>query len=107
MLNESAIRNPDWLKEGDNTKRIVELNFSDGELKSFDSMSSSDILIELLRILDEKGIINDVTIIDLNLYEVKTIGGYSEHVYATSISEAIANSTYSINKIMEVKRIES
>jgi hypothetical protein len=87
-------------------EKVIEMKFSDGEFRSFDGKNNDEILYELLSIMKEKEFINDVTVTELKLYEVYTRAGYLERVYATSIDEAIENSSYSACRIIEVKEVE-
>lgn len=105
LSSDSAIRNPDDLKKS-NTKKVIEINFSDGEFRSFDGKCDSEIICELLGIMKEKEFIKDACVTELKLYAVSTRADYTDFVYATSIDEAITNSIYSANRIIEVKEIE-
>lgn len=104
--SESAIRSPDWLYEKSNTKRIIEINFSDGESRPFEGKSNSEIVYALLQIMHEKNLINDISVTEPKLYEIYTRAGDTDYVYAISIDEAISNSRHSASLISKVKEVE-
>ena len=106
LPSDSASRIPDWLNEKSNTKRMIEINFSDGEFRSFDGKSNGEIAYSLLQIMYEKKLINDISVTELKLYEIYTRSGNSDYVYAFSIDEAISNSKHSASVISEVKEVE-